>query len=90
MEVSSQTLTILRTCDFCSGEEGVHTQAALIRTFTLPHETTFQVWTKDYLVKLWDDASGGRVTWKVAERSGIGNGTKAIVDAMDWSTVLEN
>jgi hypothetical protein len=63
--------------------------AALIRASTLPNETIFHHLTDVNLVILWDDASGRQVARKVAERSGVGNSTKAIVDAMDWSTAVE-
>jgi Rab3 GTPase-activating protein catalytic subunit len=63
--------------------------AALIRASTLPNETLLHHLTDVNLISLWDDASGRQVARKIAERSGVGNGTKAIVDAMDWSTAAE-
>jgi hypothetical protein len=63
--------------------------AAMIRAATLPNETLLHHLTDVDLVSLWDDASGRQVARKIADRAGVGNGTKQIVDAMDWSTAVE-
>jgi hypothetical protein len=63
--------------------------AALIRASTLPNETLLHHLTDVNLVILWDDASGRQVARKIADRSGVGKSTKTIVDAMDWSTAVE-
>lgn len=63
--------------------------AALIRASTLPNETLLHHLTDSNLVSLWDDASGRQVARKISERSGVGSGTRAIVDAMDWSTAVD-
>ena len=63
--------------------------AAFIRATTLPNETVLHHLTDAGLVRRWDDASGRRVSLKIAERTRIGNGTKKIIEAMDWSTAIE-
>jgi hypothetical protein len=41
------------------------------------------------LMKKWDDSSGRTVARKLAERANVGSGTLRIVEAMDWSTSVE-
>mmetsp|Transcript_18427 Transcript_18427/g.29703 ORF Transcript_18427/g.29703 Transcript_18427/m.29703 type:complete len:1511 (+) Transcript_18427:284-4816(+) len=63
--------------------------AAMIRAATLPNETLVNHLTDVDLVSRWDDDAGRHVARKLAERSNVGNGTKHIVDAMDWSAAVE-
>eukprot|EP00536_Pseudo-nitzschia_multiseries_P012324 jgi/Psemu1/208354/e_gw1.466.49.1 len=62
--------------------------AALVRATTLPNETVLHHLTDANLVSRWDDAAGRRVAAKIAERSHVGNGTRKIIDAMDWSNAV--
>lgn len=63
--------------------------AATIRAATLPDETLLHHLTDMDLIKRWDDGAGRQVAKKLAERANVGNGTRSIVEAMDWSTAIE-
>ena len=64
--------------------------AALIRSATLPGETLLQHLTDVELVELWDDNAGTIVAGKLADKAKVGNGTRRIVEAMDWSSIMED
>jgi hypothetical protein len=66
------------------------TLAALIRTATLPGETFLQHLTDEDLVDLWDDNAGTIVASKLAVRAGVGALTRQIVQAMDWSIIMDD
>lgn len=63
--------------------------AAMVRAATLPNETLLHHLTDASLVSQWDDEAGRRVATKLAERAHVGRKTRQIVDAMDWSTAVE-
>jgi hypothetical protein len=64
--------------------------AALIRSATLPGETLLSHLTDTELVELWDDDAGTIVATKLAAKSRCGRSTTAIVQAMDWSSIMED
>ena len=63
--------------------------AVFVRAATLPNETVLHHLTDADIVGRWDNAAGRRVAAKLAERSHVGNGTRQIIDAMDWSNAIE-
>jgi len=64
--------------------------AALIRSATLPGETLLSHLTDTELVELWDDDAGTIVATKLANKSRCGSATTKIVQAMDWSSIMED
>ncbi len=64
--------------------------AALIRSATLPGETLLGHLTDVELVDLWDDDAGTVVALKMASKSKVGKATQQIVQAMDWSSIMED
>lgn len=64
--------------------------AALIRAATLPGETLLSHLTDTQLVALWDDEAGTRVATKLAAQSKCGSATTRIVQAMDWSNIMQD
>jgi hypothetical protein len=63
--------------------------SALIRSATLPGETLLHHLTDPELVALWDDDAGRVVAQKLASHAKVGNATQQIVQAMDWSSCME-
>ena len=63
--------------------------ATLIRAATLPRESLLQHLTDEALVALWDDNAGTIVANKLAEKAKAGASTRQIVEAMDWSSMIE-
>ena len=64
--------------------------AALIRCATLPGETLLHHLTDESLVSRWDDKAGTIVAKKLCERNNVGEKTRQIVQAMDWSSIVED
>jgi hypothetical protein len=64
--------------------------AALIRAATLPDETLLHHLTDESLVSQWDDKAGTIVADKLCDRNNVGEKTRHIVQAMDWSTIVED
>jgi len=64
--------------------------AALIRTSTLPDETLLKHITDDSVLEQWDNNAGNVVASCLAQKADVGPVTKALVEAMDWDTALED
>lgn len=64
--------------------------AALIRASTLPGETLLHHLTDESLVSRWDDKAGTIVANKLCDRNSVGEKTRQIVNAMDWSSIIED